>query len=81
MKDNTTQGLCEIVARIDQILGEAQTAYTHEFDALIHENCSDPERIEHPPRRPARFLLRSRTAPPLQTTLSLLFRHKSGGHG
>jgi|GEM_PF-3976412 len=47
MKDNTVQSLREIVACIDQILGEAQTAYTHEVDALIHENCSDPERIEH----------------------------------
>jgi len=47
MKDNTAQSLREIVARIDQILGEAQTAYTHEVNALIHENCSDPERIEH----------------------------------
>jgi len=47
MKDDTAQSLREILARIGRILGEAQTAYTHEVDALIHENCSDPERIEH----------------------------------
>jgi len=47
MKDDTAQSLREILARIDRILGEAQTPYTHEVNALIHENCSDPERIEH----------------------------------
>jgi hypothetical protein len=47
MKDDTAQSLREIAARIERILGEAQTAYSHEVDALIHENFSDPERIEH----------------------------------
>jgi len=47
MKDDGPQGLREIVAGISQILGEAKKLYAKEVNALIHEKCRDPERIQH----------------------------------
>jgi hypothetical protein len=47
MEEKMGKDVREIAARIKELAVEAQTAYGHEVDALIHEKCLDPERIEY----------------------------------
>ena len=47
MKEKTGQDVREIATRINELAVEAKNEYGYEVDALIQENCRDPERIEH----------------------------------
>lgn len=47
MSDKSFKAIFKLVESIQQVARQAHAGYAREVDAVIHEQCCDPQRIEH----------------------------------